>query len=158
MRNRQASLGKIVSVSNTLLARLLILLVVVCFSHTLHAQTITWAGRPWKVTGGGMAGVARGNPENVSVDEKGYLHVRIEKRDGKWTASELFTAERFGFGERHRREPSLDSGREMAQLLVVLVGALCLIVAGSVGAVATWVTRAAPTGLTPSGSSAQILP
>src|SRR6202008_2963094 len=98
MRNRQASLGKIVSVSNTLLARLLILLVVVCFSHTLHAQTITWAGRPWKVTGGGMAGVARGNPENVSVDEKGYLHVRIEKRDGKWTASELFTAERFGFG------------------------------------------------------------
>jgi cation:H+ antiporter len=42
---------------------------------------------------------------------------------------------RRSFGERHRREPSLDSGREMAQLLVVLVGALCLIVAGSVGAV-----------------------
>jgi cation:H+ antiporter len=42
---------------------------------------------------------------------------------------------RRSFGERHRREPSLDSGREMARLLVVLVVALCLIVAGSVGAV-----------------------
>jgi cation:H+ antiporter len=42
---------------------------------------------------------------------------------------------RRSFGERHRREPSLDSGREMARLLVVLLVALCLIVAGSVGAV-----------------------
>ncbi|MGZ4391924.1 MAG: hypothetical protein ACXVRK_07395 [Gaiellaceae bacterium] len=42
---------------------------------------------------------------------------------------------RRSFGERHRREPSLDSGREMTRLLVVLLVALCLIVAGSVGAV-----------------------
>ena len=42
---------------------------------------------------------------------------------------------RRSFGEGHRREPSLDSGREMARLLVVLLVALCLIVAGSVGAV-----------------------
>ena len=98
MRNRQASLGKIVSISKTLLAQLLILLAVPCFSHTVHAQTITWAGRTWKVTSGGMAGVARGTPENVSVDEKGYLHLRIEKREGKWTAAELFTVETLGFG------------------------------------------------------------
>ena len=42
---------------------------------------------------------------------------------------------RRSFGERHRREPSLDSEREMGRLLVVLLVALCLIVAGSVGAV-----------------------
>ena len=98
MRKRQASLGKIVSISKMLLARLLILLVVLCFSHTVHAQTITWAGRTWKVTSGGMAGVASGYPQNVSVDEKGYLHLNIEKRDGKWTAAELFTVETLGFG------------------------------------------------------------
>jgi hypothetical protein len=45
-----------------------------------------------------MAGVARGNPENVSVDEKGHLRLRIEQRDGKWTAAELFTVETLGFG------------------------------------------------------------
>ncbi len=63
-----------------------------------HAQTITWSGHTWKVTSGGMAGVAKGNPANVSLDDKGYLHLRIVKREGKWTASEVFTTENFGFG------------------------------------------------------------
>jgi hypothetical protein len=98
MRKRQASLRKIVSVSKTLPARFFILLVVLCFPHSVVAQTITWAGRTWKVTSGGMAGVAPGNPQNVRVDEKGYLHLNIEKRDGKWTAAELFTVETLGFG------------------------------------------------------------
>jgi cation:H+ antiporter len=39
------------------------------------------------------------------------------------------------FGEGHRRVRPLDSRREMAGLAVVLLAALCLIVAGSVGAV-----------------------
>ena len=39
------------------------------------------------------------------------------------------------FAERHRREQSLDSRREIAGLLVILFLALCVIVAGSVGAV-----------------------
>ena len=42
---------------------------------------------------------------------------------------------RRSFGERHRRDPSLDSRREAVGLLVVLLVALGLIVAGSVGAV-----------------------
>jgi hypothetical protein len=66
--------------------------------HSASAQTITWSGRQWKVTTGGMAGVAKGDPTNVSIDDKGYLHLRIVERDGKWTASEVFTVERFGFG------------------------------------------------------------
>ena len=45
-----------------------------------------------------MAGVAKGDPTNVSIDDKGYLHLRIVERDGKWTASEMFTLERFRFG------------------------------------------------------------
>ena len=42
---------------------------------------------------------------------------------------------RRSFGERHRPERPLDSRREAAGALVVLLLALCLIVAGSVGAV-----------------------
>ena len=64
----------------------------------VHAPIIHWKGHDWRVTNGGMAGVARGNSENVSVDKNGYLHLRIVNRDGKWTASELFTTEKLGFG------------------------------------------------------------
>ena len=39
------------------------------------------------------------------------------------------------FGERHHRARPLDSRREAAQLVLVLLAALCLIIAGSVGAV-----------------------
>src|SRR5215467_170439 len=63
-----------------------------------QAQTLSWKGHTWKVTKGGMAGVAPGNPDNVRIDEHGYLHLRIENRDGKWTASELFTSDILGFG------------------------------------------------------------
>src|SRR5262249_35110068 len=42
---------------------------------------------------------------------------------------------RRSFGEPHRPEASLDSRREMAGAAVVLLLALCLIVAGSIGAV-----------------------
>src|SRR5499425_1625262 len=73
-------------------------IIVVALLAAGHAQTITWSGRAWKVTSGGMAGVARGNPDNVSIDSNGYLHLRIVNRDGKWTASEVFTTDRFGFG------------------------------------------------------------
>src|SRR5579864_9719354 len=80
------------------LVRLLITLFLLCFFHSAQAQTIAWAGRTWKVTNGGMAGVARGDAKNVRVDDKGYLHLEITQRDGKWTSAEVFTAERFGFG------------------------------------------------------------
>ena len=76
----------------------LCLIVVGALVTVSQAQTITWSGHTWKVTNGGMAGVARGNPANVSIDSNGYLHLSIVKRDGKWTASEVFTTDRFGFG------------------------------------------------------------
>jgi len=45
-----------------------------------------------------MAGVAKGDRANVSVDKNGYLHLAIVSRDGKWTAAELFTTDNLGFG------------------------------------------------------------
>lgn len=69
-----------------------------CASLAVHAQTVNWSGRTWKLTSGHMAGVASGDPANVSIDAHGYLHLRIVQHDGKWTAGELFTTEDFGFG------------------------------------------------------------
>ena len=75
-----------------------ILTLLTCLTALSEAQTLTWAGHTWNVTNGGMAGVAPGNPANVTIDADGYLHLRIVKRDGHWTASELFTQDNLGFG------------------------------------------------------------
>src|SRR5262245_22451398 len=72
--------------------------VLFCTLPSAHAQTVTWSGRSWKLTNGHMAGVASGDPNNISIDADGYLHLRIVQHDGKWTASELFTTENLGFG------------------------------------------------------------
>lgn len=63
-----------------------------------RGQTIQWAGRGWKLTHGGMAGVALGDPANVSLDSHGYVHLRIVQNKSKWTAAELFSADDLGFG------------------------------------------------------------
>jgi len=55
-------------------------------------------GHTWNVTAGGMAGVAKGDPANVFVDQNGYLHLRIINRGGTYTASELFSTDKIGFG------------------------------------------------------------
>ena len=62
-------------------------------SNTLH-----WMGHEWTITDRGMAGVVKGNPANVFVDQNGYPHLRIMKREGTYTASEVFSADRMGFG------------------------------------------------------------
>ena len=63
-----------------------------------NAHALQWAGRNWAVTNGGMAGVADGSPNNVSVDADGYLHLKITKTGNTWTAAELFTTDKLGFG------------------------------------------------------------
>src|SRR5262245_34180906 len=60
--------------------------------------TRVWKGHTWNVTSGGMAGVANGDPKNVFVDANGYLHLRITNTNGVWTAAELFTTDKLGFG------------------------------------------------------------
>lgn len=84
--------------SKSKIVRIILYSFLFSLAELTHAQTIHWSGREWKVTSGGMAGVAKGDPANVSIDDKGYLRLSIVQRDGKWTSSEVFTVERFGFG------------------------------------------------------------
>jgi hypothetical protein len=84
--------------SRTLIVCVMFICVLLSTLLSAHAQTLTWSGRSWKVTSGHMAGVAPGNPANVTIDAQGYLHLRIVKQNGKWTAGELFTTENLGFG------------------------------------------------------------
>lgn len=69
-------------------------------AHAVHANTksLRWMNRDWLITDGGMAGIVKGDPANVSVDHNGYLHLRIVNRNGTYTAAELFSAESLGFG------------------------------------------------------------
>jgi hypothetical protein len=66
--------------------------------QSAEAQNIRWAGHDWKVTNGGMAGVARGNPANVEIDANGYLHLRISNEKSGWTSAEVFTTDDMSFG------------------------------------------------------------
>jgi hypothetical protein len=84
--------------SKTLVVCMMFSCVVLSTLQSAHAQTVTWSGRSWKLTNGGMAGVAPGNPANVTIDAHGYLHLQIVQQNGKWTAAELFTTENLGFG------------------------------------------------------------
>jgi hypothetical protein len=66
--------------------------------HQAASGALHWSGREWNITNGGMAGVVKGNPANVFVDQNGYLHLRIVNRGGTYTASEMFSADKMGFG------------------------------------------------------------
>ncbi len=71
----------------------------VALSLALPAQAaLKWKGYDWNLTNGGMAGVANGAPANISVDANGYLHLKITKTGNTWTASEMFTVQKLGFG------------------------------------------------------------
>ena len=63
-----------------------------------RAATIDWKGHTWQLTSGGMAGNCQGDPNNVTLDSNGYLHLRISHDGGTWSAAELFTTDRLGFG------------------------------------------------------------
>ena len=78
--------------------RTLFCVAVLSLCQVVQAQTISWAGHTWKVTNGGMAGVAHGDPANVTIDAERHLHLQILQRDGKWTSAEVFTIDRMGFG------------------------------------------------------------
>jgi len=84
--------------ANTRFIRMTICGILLTAFQCVQAQAIRWAGHTWKVTSGGMAGVALGNPANVDVNPDGYLHLQITQREGKWTAAELFTTDTMGFG------------------------------------------------------------
>ena len=63
-----------------------------------HAATMDWKGHTWQLTSGGMAGNCQGDAKNVTLDSNGYLHLKISHDAGTWSAAELFTTDRLGFG------------------------------------------------------------
>ena len=79
---------------------LLLAIVAVIVGAPLGASAVTlnWKGHTWQVTSGGMAGVCQGSPNNVTIDASGYLHFKISNIGGAWTASEMFTTDKLGFG------------------------------------------------------------
>ena len=65
---------------------------------TSSSHSLAWKGHTWNITNGGMAGVAKGNPANVFVDKNGYVHLRIVNSSGVYTASEIFSKDKMGYG------------------------------------------------------------
>jgi hypothetical protein len=74
------------------------LLAAALVSGGAESATIDWQGHTWQVTTGGMAGVCDGSAANVTLDSNGYLHLRISQTGSTWTAAELFTTDKLGFG------------------------------------------------------------
>jgi hypothetical protein len=65
-----------------------------------NSKTIQFSGYEWKVrdTLGERNGSPHDNdPENISIDSNGFLHLRIGRRADKWTCSEVMTRS-FGYG------------------------------------------------------------
>ena len=81
-----------------LVAVSLLLLPGVVGARQRTSDALVWMGHTWKMTNGGMAGVAAGNPANISIDTNGYLHLQIVDRGGTYTASEMFSRDNMGYG------------------------------------------------------------
>ncbi len=67
-------------------------------STSSPVQSVIWKGHTWKVTNGAMAGVSPGSGNNVFIDANGFLHLKISHHGSSWTAAELFTTDKMGFG------------------------------------------------------------
>ena len=70
-------------------------------SSASPAKTIEFSGYEWAVYDemgdrGGAVNVF--DPVNVWTDEKGYLHLRIANKDGRWTSAEISLTRSLGYG------------------------------------------------------------
>jgi hypothetical protein len=65
-----------------------------------EAKTIRFSGYDWTVKSGDNKPPDSNNwdENNVSVDERGDLHLRLTQRDGKWYSSQVSLNDRLGFG------------------------------------------------------------
>jgi hypothetical protein len=70
-------------------------------SKPLNAKILHFSGYDWTVR---SAGSDRGgepnfyDPENAFVDEKGYLHLRMALRNGRWSCAEVILNRSLGYG------------------------------------------------------------
>jgi hypothetical protein len=65
------------------------------------SETIQFSGYPWKVRSnpGEYTGALHNyDPANISVDAKGFLHLRVTRQADRWICSEVQLANSFGYG------------------------------------------------------------
>jgi hypothetical protein len=77
----------------------MVVLVAPAYSANVQAK-FEWQGFTWLVKSGGPMGPGSNqwDPANVWVDSKGFLHLKIAKRNGQWTCAEIWTNQNLGFG------------------------------------------------------------
>lgn len=70
-------------------------------SPSVVEKTLHFSGYNWVIR---SAGSDRGgepneySPENARGDEKGFLHLRMQDRNGKWTCAEVYLTRSLGYG------------------------------------------------------------
>ena len=66
-------------------------------------RIIEFSGYAWRAKQGGLFGPGNNyfseSEDNIRVDEKGRLHLRITQRDGKWYCPELVLVNPLGYGD-----------------------------------------------------------
>ncbi len=69
-------------------------------SGAAAAKTIQFSGYTWEVraAGSGGPGPNQWDPNNVRVDDNGWLHLRLTHTNGQWQCAEVYTQERLGLG------------------------------------------------------------
>ena len=69
-------------------------------SSGANAKTLRFSGYDWVVrpNGTGAPGPNNWAARNAWVDNRGRLHLRLNKRHGEWFAAEVRTVQRLGFG------------------------------------------------------------
>ncbi len=66
-------------------------------------RVVEFSGHKWRAKHGGRFGPGNNyfseSGENIRVDEKGWLHLRITRRDSKWYCPELVLVDALGYGD-----------------------------------------------------------
>jgi hypothetical protein len=77
----------------------LVIATVFCIFSSATAQTFEFSGFKWKTKNGyNFPGKNYWRNDNVRVDEKGFLHLKIRKVDNVWTTAEVISIKEFGYG------------------------------------------------------------
>ena len=69
-----------------------------------NGSNVHFSGRDWVVKSyennmwGPGPNFFSGNENDITIDAKGYLHMKIVKRDNKWMSTELIGKDRLGYG------------------------------------------------------------
>jgi len=66
-------------------------------------RIIDFSGYRWRAKNGGIFGPGSNyfsdSDDNIRVDENGWLHLKITKRDGKWYCPEIVLVDALGYGD-----------------------------------------------------------